>query len=203
MLSCWRNAAVPAALLAAGLTVAACTGSSHSSSQSIPASLGATQWASRVCGTVTTWTSDLQHSSNDLKSAENAATSLVQAKTVLLSFLSGAVASTNSMISGIKSAGAPAVPNGRALAQSLVAALQDVQATFVQVQTQAQQLPVDNHAAFVAQAQALGTSLDNAGSQVKSNLNSLSRRYPSSDLDAAFKNQAACQSLTGSAAPQP
>jgi hypothetical protein len=130
-------------------------------------------------------------------------TSLVQAKTVLLSFLSGAVTSTNSMISGIQSAGVPAVPNGRDLAQRLVAALQEVQTTFVQVQTQARDLPVDNPTTFVAQAQALGSSLDNAGSQVKSNLNDLSRRYSSSDLNAAFKNQAACQSLKGSTAPPP
>jgi hypothetical protein len=204
LLSCSRNVAVAAALLAAGLTVAACSGgSSHSSSTSIPASLTATQWASRVCGTVTTWISDLQSSSNDLKSAEKAATSLVQAKTVLQNFLSGAVASTNSMISGIQSAGTPAVQNGRALAQRLVAALQEVRTTFVQVQTQAEELPVDNPTTFLNQAQALGSSLDNAGSQVKSNLNGLSRRYPSSDLNAAFKNQAACQSLTGPSTSSP
>jgi hypothetical protein len=191
-------------LLAAGLTIAACSGgSSHSSSASIPASLTAAQWASRVCGRVTAWISDVQSSSNDLKSAEKAATSLVQAKTVLLSFLSGAVTSTNSMISGIQSAGVPAVPNGRDLAQRLVSALQEVQTTFVQVQTQARDLPVDNPTTFVAQAQALGSSLDSAGSQVKSNLNGLSRKYSSSDLNAAFKNQAACQSLKGSGAPRP
>ena len=203
LLSCSRNVSVLAALLAAGLTIAACGGgSSHSSSTSIPASLTATQWASRVCGTVTAWISDLQRSSNDLKSAESGASNLVQAKILLLNFLSGAVASTNSMISGIQSAGTPAVPNGGALAHGLVAALQGVQTNFVRVQTQAQQLPVENPTTFVAQAQALGTSLDNAGSQVKSNLNDLSRRYSSSDLDAAFKNQAACQSLAGPAAPR-
>jgi hypothetical protein len=191
-------------LLAAGLTVAACSGgSSDSSSASIPARLTATQWASRVCGTVTTWTSDVQSSSNDLKSAEKTTTSLVQAKAVLLNFLSGAVASTNSMISGIQSAGAPAVSNGRAIAQRLVATLQEVKTNFVQVQSRAEQLPVDNSTTFLNQAQALGSSLDNAGSHVKSNLNGLSRGYPSSDLNAAFKNQAACQSLTGSAAPPP
>jgi hypothetical protein len=107
------------------------------------------------------------------------------------------------MISGVQSAGAPAVPNGHPLAQGLIAALQEVHMTFVQVQTQAQQLPVDNPTTFVAQAQALDTSLADAGSQVKSSLNGLSRRYSSANLNAAFKNQAACQSLTGSTTPPP
>jgi hypothetical protein len=84
-----------------------------------------------------------------------------------------------------------------------VIALQEVQTTFVQVQAQAQALPVDNPTTFLNQGQALGNSLDNAGSQVKSNLNGISGKYSSSDLNAAFKNQAACQSLTGSTTSSP
>ena len=70
-----------------------------------------------------------------------------------------------------------------------------IQSAFVQAQTQAQALPADNPTALNNGAQALSSSLENAGNQVKTSLNSLDQRYPSAELDAALRNQAACQPL--------
>jgi hypothetical protein len=117
---------------------------------------------------------------------------LQQIKTQFVNFLGGAVASTNTMISGVQAAGAP---TGRAIAQGLVNGLQGIQSAFVQAQNQAQALPADNPTALSNGAQALTTSLQNAGNQAKTSLNSLDQRYPSAELEAALRNQAACQSL--------
>ena len=198
-----RRIGVPVVALSIGLTLAACSGgsspstgssSSGSSTSSTKASLSATQWASQVCGRITTWVNQLQSSSNGAVSGLNGS-NLPQIKAQFVSFLGGAVASTNTMISGVQAAGAPAVPNGQAIAQGLVSGLQGIQSAFVQAQTQAQALPADNATALSNGAQGLATSLENAGNQVKTSLNSLDQRYPSTELDAALRNQAACQSL--------
>ena len=192
-----RRSGLPVAALASVLALAACGGGSSSngsSSSSTRASLSATQWAGQVCGRITTWVNQLQSSSNNAVSGLNG-TNLQQIKTQFVNFLGGAVSSTNVMISGVQAAGAPAVPNGRAIAQGLVSGLQGIQSAFVQAQTQAQALPADNPTALSSGAQGLATSLENAGNQVKTSLNSLDQRYPSTELDAALRNQAACQSL--------
>jgi hypothetical protein len=188
---------VGGAALATGLTFAACTGGSSSSgsgTSSTQASLSASQWANQVCGKITTWVNQLQSSSNNAVSGLNGS-NLQQIKTQFVNFLGGAVASTNTMISGVQTAGTPSVPNGRAISQGLVSGLQGIQSAFVQAQAQAQALPADNPTALSNGAQGLANSLENAGNQVKTSLNSLDQRYPSSELDAALKNQAACQSL--------
>lgn len=138
---------------------------------------------------------------NQLQSSSSTAVSglngsdLQQIKTQFVNFLGGAVASTNTMISGVQAAGAPSVSNGRAISQGLVSGLEGIRSAFVQAQNQAQALPADNPTALSNGAQGLANSLDNAGNQVKTSLNSLDQRYPSAELDAALKNQAACQSL--------
>jgi hypothetical protein len=137
---------------------------------------------------------ELQSSSNNAVSGLTG-TNLVQIKTQFVNFLGGAVSSTNTMISGVQAAGVPNVPNGRAISQGLVSGLQGIQTAFVQAQTQAQGLPADNPTALSNGAQGLATSLENAGNQVKTSLNSLDQKYPSTELDAALRNQAACQSL--------
>ncbi len=193
---------VSVAGLAVVLTLAACGGgssssgssSSGSSSSSTQAALTASQWANQVCGKITAWVGQLQSSSNSAVSGLNG-TDLQQIKNQFVNFLGGAVASTNTMISGVQAAGAPSVQNGRAISQGLVSGLQGIQSAFAQAQTQAQALPADNPAALSSGAQGLANSLQNAGNQVKTSLNSLDQKYPSSDLDAALKNQAACQSL--------
>jgi hypothetical protein len=177
--------------------VTGCTGSgsssSGSSSSSTQASLTATQWANQVCGTITTWVNQLQSSTNIAASRLNGSTQ--QIKTEFLNFLGAAAASTNTMISGVQAAGAPSVHNGRPFAQGLVSGLEGIQSAFVQAQNQAQALPADNPMALNNGAQQLIASIQNAGNQVKTSLNSLDQRYPSAELDAALKNQAACQSL--------
>jgi hypothetical protein len=147
-----------------------------------------------VCGRITTWVNQLQTSSTSAASGFNGR-DLQQIKSQYVNFLGGAVASTNTMISGVQAAGTPAVPNGRAFAEGLVGGLQSIQSAFVQAQNQAQALPADNATALNNAAQALTTSLQNAGNQVKTSLNSLNQRYPSTELEAALRNQAACQPL--------
>jgi hypothetical protein len=187
-----------AVALATGLTAAGCgggSGSSGSSSSSTQASLTASQWANRVCGNITTWVNQLQSSANNITSGLSSSDPQ-RIKTGFVNFLGGAVTATNTMVSGVKAAGFPSAANGRVYAQGLVSGLEGIQSAFVQAQNQAQALPADNPAALNNEGQALINSLDNAGNQVKTSLNSLSQRYPSSDLDAALKNQAACQSLS-------
>lgn len=191
------SVALSVVAVATGLTLTACTGGSSSSgsrSSTTQSSVSASQWANQVCGRITTWVNQLQTSSTSAASGFKGR-DLQQIKSQYVNFLGGAVASTNTMISGVEAAGTPAVPNGRAFAQGLVGGLQSIQSAFVQAQSQAQALPADNATALNNAAQALTSSLQNAGNQVKTSLNSLSQRYPSAELEAALRNQAACQSL--------
>jgi hypothetical protein len=122
-------------------------------------------------------------------------TDLQAIKTQFVNFLAGAAASTSTMISGVQEAGVPGVQHGQAISQGLVSGLQGIQTAFVQAQNQALALPTDNPTGLSNGAQALINSLQGAGNQIKTSLNSLDRRYSSPELDAALKNQAACQPL--------
>jgi hypothetical protein len=123
---------------------------------------------------------------------------LGQIKTSLVNFYGGAVSSTDSMIAGVQAAGVPSVSNGQAISQGLVAGLHQIRSALAQAQTQAQALPTDNAAALNSGNQSLQNTITTAGNQVKTNLNSLNQRYASNELNAAFKNQAACQTLSKS-----
>lgn len=179
------------------LTISKSVGSGPGTPAAHTVHLTADQWADHVCRSVTTWAKYIQSSSDNFKPAEVGAKSVPEAKAILVNFLDGAVVFTSTMISDVQSAGAPDVPHGTALAAGLVRGLQQVQTAFTQARNQCQQLAVDNTTALLTQAQTIGRSLDNAGREVSVQLNAVTRSYPFSDLDAAFKNQAACQSLIG------
>jgi hypothetical protein len=148
-----------------------------------------------VCGRITTWINERQGSIQSLDSALSGHSGLPQIKTQLVDYYTSGVASTNTMISGVQAAGAPTIPHGQNLAQGLIAGLQSIQATYVQAQTQAEQLPTDNPTVFGTQSKNIVSSEQNAGNQVQASLNQLSKRYSSSELNAALTNQAACQPL--------
>jgi hypothetical protein len=147
-----------------------------------------------VCGEITTWVNQVKGSANDISSGLNGS-DLQQIKSQFVSFLGSAGASTNTMVSGVQAAGAPSVPNGRSFSQGLVRGLEGFQSAYVQAQTQAQALPADNAATLRSGIQGQLNSLQQTGNQVTTSLNSLVQRYPSAELDAALRNQAACQSL--------
>jgi hypothetical protein len=192
-----RIAIVPVAL-ATGLTMAACGGggssSSGSSSPSTQPGLTADQWATQVCGALGNWEKALTTTPPDTSNAP----SPEEAKTTLTNYMNNLVTSTNTMVSGLQAAGAPAVSNGQAISQGFVGGFQGFQATFVQAQNQANALSTADPAAFNTGAQALAATLrgvSTVANQAKTNLDNLGQKYSSSQLDQAFNNAAACKSV--------
>jgi hypothetical protein len=188
-----RIAIVPV-VLATGVVAAACGGggssSSGSSSSTTQASLTADQWANQVCGSIGTWEKSLTTAPPDVTNTA----SPEEAKTTLTNYLSNVVGATNTMVSGLQAAGSPAVSNGPAISQGFLAAFQALQGTFVQAQTQINSLPTTDPAAFSAGAKAVGTTLQTASSQAKTNLDNFGQKYSSGQLDTAFNNAANCKS---------
>jgi hypothetical protein len=194
-----RAAAITAVALSLGVTAVACGGGSSSSSGSTSttaaSTVSASQWIGQVCGTLTSWKNNLETQSNNFQAQISGSADLQQAKSGLVSFLNGAVQSTNNMISTLQAAGDASVKDGPAISQALIGGFQQIQVSFSQAQTQAQALPTDDPQAFANQAKALGTSLDNAGNTVGKNIQSAVSKYPSDKLDQEFNTNPACQSI--------
>jgi hypothetical protein len=147
-----------------------------------------------VCGTLGSWERAITVNPPDTSNA----TTPQEAKTTLTNYMNNLVTSTNTMVSGLQAAGAPAVSNGRAISQGFVGGFQGFQATFVQAQNQANALSTTDPAAFSAGAQALAATLSGistVANQAKTNLDNLGKKYSSSHLDQAFNNAAACKSV--------
>jgi hypothetical protein len=149
----------------------------------------------QVCGTLSSWKSDLDTKSNSYQSSVTGSSDLQQAKASTLSFLNSAVQSTNDMISKLEAAGPAPTKDGQAVSQALVGGFQQVQVSFQQAQTQAQSLSTDDAQAFGNQAKAIGTSLDNAGNTVGQNIQSALNKYPTDNLDQEFNANPTCQSI--------
>lgn len=196
-----RAAAITTVSVGLGITGVACGGGSSSSSSSSSTSTSAAstasanQWVGQVCGTLSNWKNDLQTKSNNFQASVSGSSDIQQAKTGLVSFLNSAVSSTNDMISKLQATGAAPSKDGQAISQALVSGFQQIQVSFQQAQTQAQALPTNDPQAFSTQAKAIGTSLENAGNTVGTNIQNALKAYPTDNLDTEFNANPACQSL--------
>jgi hypothetical protein len=201
-----RGLAVAAAVLGLGITGVACGGgsstssgstSSTSSSSSSTTASGKTvsQWVGQICSNLASYKNGLQTEGNNLQAQLNNVTDLQQAKTGLVNFMNSAVSSTNNLVSQVQAAGPAPTKDGAAISQALVGGFQQLGVAFTGAQTQAQALPTDDPQAFANQAKTLGTSLQQASSQISANFDSATKKFPGDNLNAAANANPACQSV--------
>ena len=103
-------------------------------------------WAGGVCGAVNTWLGGINANGTKLNQDVQGISDLGAGRDLLVRFMQDAVALTDTMISSVQAAGAPAVANGQQLSADLVQALSPVKQTFESAVTKAQQLPTNDPA---------------------------------------------------------
>jgi hypothetical protein len=166
---------------------------------------GATQnatpkkWISVFCGSVLTWehtvksnTSKLDKTFSTLKQTGKASIPTVKGK--LVTYLSGIVKSTNTMVSDIKHVGAPNVKNGSKLQSAVISAFGLVQKAFGQTLSSAKKLPTTGVKAFRKQALALAKTLQGNASRIGSAFVPV-QKYSTKELDDAAKANPTCSKL--------
>jgi hypothetical protein len=179
-----------AALVAVAALVAAGCGGGDSASGADPE-----QYASDVCGAISSWQKELQTSVNTMTSKLSASSTPADVKAQLVAFMEGATESTDKMLDKVKDAGPPAVEDGEALQRDLEAGLTNAQKAFSQARDKAKSLPTGDQAAFQRGASALGTTLNAQGTAIGQTFNGLSTKYDSDELNQAFDKEPTCKSL--------
>ncbi len=87
-------------------------------------------WAGGVCGAVNTWLAGINANGTKLNQDVQGISDLGAGRDLLVKFMQDAVALTDTMISAVQAAGAPAVASGQQLSADLVQALSPVKQTF-------------------------------------------------------------------------
>jgi len=152
-------------------------------------------WAGGVCGAVNTWLGGINANGTKLNQDVQGISDLGAGRDLLVKFMQDAVALTDTMISAVQAAGAPAVSNGKQLSADLVQALSPVKQTFEGAVTKAQQLPTNDPQAFSQAATQLGNEITNSQGSFTASFNALQAKYNDPALNNAFKTVPACAKL--------
>jgi hypothetical protein len=176
------NPKLAAALVTGVLVLTGCGGSSHSGSS--PAA-----YVRAVCTAATNWRNSIQSAGAKLSSGVNTK-SLTKAKKEYVAFVNSLVTATGQASSQLKSAGSPAVSNGKQISDSLVRIFDQAKSTLAQAASQASALPTSSTSAFETSASKVVTS-------IRSSLAGMSNVTPekNSELHAAAAKDKTCQSL--------
>ena len=152
-------------------------------------------WAGGVCGAVNTWLAGINAKGTKLNQDVQGVSDLGAGRDLLVKFMQDAVTLTDTMISAVQAAGAPAVASGQQLSADLVQALSPVKQTFEGAVTKAQQLPTNDPQAFSQAASALGTEITNSQGSFTASFDALQTKYNDPALNDAFKTVPACAKL--------
>ena len=152
-------------------------------------------WAGGVCGAVNTWLAGINAKGTKLNQDVQGVSDLGAGRDLLVKFMQDAVTLTDTMISAVQAAGAPAVASGQQLSADLVQALSPVKQTFEGAVTKAQQLPTNDPQAFSQAASELGTEITNSQGSFTASFDALQTKYNDPALNDAFKTVPACAKL--------
>jgi hypothetical protein len=186
--------AKPAVSLAAGVlalsAVAGCGGNGKASDGKTSAAAYVTQ----VCASVGTWLRSLEISSAEIGKQLRPGTTPTRAKQALEGLMASSVADSEHVVSGLRAAGTPEVPNGRPIATAVVSSFEQATTVLQGVETQVKGLPTQDPHAFLAAAQQIGSSGRGSLSSIGTGLASLH----SPELQSAAAQSSACKNLTTS-----
>lgn len=179
------NAKLIAVLATVAVAVAGCGGSSSSG-------VSAASYVKSVCSAATTWRNAIQSAGSKLQSGVTTK-SLPKAKTEYVAFVNSLVSATGQAVDQLKSAGSPAVSNGKQISGSLVHIFNEAKGTLSQAASQASALPTSSPHAFESAASKVVTS-------IRSSLAGMSSVTPerNAELHAAAAKDKTCQSLAAS-----
>jgi hypothetical protein len=177
-----RLAALPAVLAAVLLASGCGSGGKSSSSDTKPAE----DWANSVCSAITTWTSSVRKTGNDLRSGS-----------VNKSSLSSAVnefqQSTKQLADDLKGLGRPDTASGQKAQQSVDKLAGEIQSDADKIKSEVK--GASGVAGYQKALANVGVTLTQMGEQVTNTFGELGNLDAKGELESAFKKADKCSSL--------
>jgi hypothetical protein len=154
-------------------------------------------YAQSVCSGLVGWRDGVAGDSTQLTQSLNGANDVATVRSRYARFFSATVRRTDQLIGTVKTAGAPKADNGLGYSRDLTAALQRTRTGLAAAQKSFAALPTGNLAGYAAGARTIRDSLGTLFTQVGGTLDALGRTYTDSGLNRAFRDDPACQRLSG------
>jgi hypothetical protein len=189
----WRGKAV--VVLSVVLLALFAGSTAPASSDAIPAK----QWAANFCDSVASWISLIQTRTAVYDKAigawkANGHGKIKKIRSVLIVYVNDTTKLTDTMISKVKAAGPPAVPNGAKTQAQVNSGLAQVGAVFHTALTQAKALPTSNAIRFAQKAQALAATISTGVQAIGPTFTAIGKTA-SPALTRAARATPACQKL--------
>ncbi len=174
-----------AAVFAAVLLSSGCGGGGSSSSNTKPAE----DWANSVCSAITTWTSSVRQTGNDLRSGTVNKDSLNKAVNEFQS-------STTQLSDDLKGLGRPDTASGQKAQASVDKLANEIQTDADQIKTEIK--GASGVAGYQKALANVGVTLQQMGQQVTNTFGELGNLDAKGELQSAFKKADKCSSLVKS-----
>lgn len=155
------------------------------------------RYAQQVCTGLVGWRDGVAGDSAELTGSLQGANDVATVKARYTRFFAGTVRRTDELLAAVRDAGAPDADQGLGYARDLTAALERTRTGLAQAQKTFGALPTDDLSAYAAGARRVRDSLATLFSQVGGTIDELGGTYTDSGLNRAFRDDPACQRLTG------
>jgi len=157
--------------------------------------VSATEYATGMCGAIAGWIEDIQGLNADLQTTVDPEAGLDSLKDAMVGFLGDVTDATDAVIDEVEAAGVPDVEGGQATADTVLAALRDSRAVFVDARDRVQGLSTADPAAFAAELETLGADIQTSMSGIGSELD----QFDASELEEASQDVPECQEVASAA----
>jgi hypothetical protein len=185
----WKWIVVALAAAAVGVFAIGCGGDDDGGGDE---TVSADEYVSDVCTAITGMVDVLQGGQTELQNALSS--DPAEGKDLLVGFLNDSADTLETTREDLEAAGVPDVESGEEIAEAIPAAFGDLQASIEDAAAQAEDVSTDSPAEFIEQVEAVGKTVQEAGTQVGESLNELAT---SEELEAAAEEAEACQQLAG------
>ena len=176
----------------AGVTIAAlCLSVAPIEALAAGTSVDPATYVHSVCTSLSTYKSKL----NTLQGSSGLAnaTTLTDARDRLASLLGQVVTATSTVVTDLQNAGAPNIKNGNKIAALIVREVAALRDAFAKAEHAAQALSTTSATAFKKGADAIGNHVTVVGKKVQNVLDGVRKRYNTTVLKAAQKQDPSCQ----------
>jgi hypothetical protein len=155
------------------------------------------KYAQSVCSGLVGWRDGVAADSAELTHSLDGAHDVATVRSRYTNFYTATVRRTDQLLGTAESAGAPKADHGLGYSRDLTAALERTRAGLAGAQKSFAALPTGDLTAYAAGARTVRDSLGAVFTRVGTTLDQLGSTYTDSGLNRAFRDEPACQRLTG------
>jgi len=155
----------------------------------------AAEYAQTFCTKLGTWQKDISDGEQAVQSDLDNASSVADIKKTFVQFLDDAVSSGKGVVAALKSAGSPDVKDGAVIATAVRSAFGGIVTVFDHARSDAKKLSPTSQAKFTTGVKKIQTTLATASTQFTKQFSALSKKYETTELDAAFNAEPSCSAL--------